>query len=268
MARIYGLNGLIRGRQGNNVFSVQNGTQVVKLYNPVVSNPRTLAQREQRTKFALAGKMSMATPNEALVGLSGASKRNRRAQFVRSLVAAASTSGTINELTASVPYTSVVYSEGSVPQWSAVPTISASFAGTALSSRVTVTVQSLQLSTGAPAGYGELLIVALYDIATSRLEEVQVQERVTGSTSTFIFRQGTRRNVYIVTYIAPFIEDVTRSRLRTSNLQGDENNVTLSANSIMRLSSASWGQSIPVAVTPVLGAETAVAPSPGDDDNR
>lgn len=268
MAKIYGLNGLIRGRQGNNVFSVQNGTQVVKLYNPVVSNPRTLAQREQRTKFALAGKMSMATPNEALVGLSGASKRNRRAQFVRSLVYAASVSGTVDALTATVPYTSVVYSEGTVPQWSVVPTVTASFSGSTLSSRVTVSVAALQLSSGAPAGYGELVIVALYDVATSQLEEVQVQRRATGTASNFSFRQGARRNVYIVTYLAPFIEDVTISRPRTAGLQGDENNVTLSASSIMRLSSASWGQSIPVAVTPVLGAETTMAPSPSDDDNR
>lgn len=268
MARIYGLNGLIRGRQGNNVFSVQNGTQVVKVYNPAVSNPRTLAQREQRTKFALAGKMSMATPNEALIGLSGASKRNRRAQFVRSLVNAASVSGTIDALTAAVPYSSVMYSEGTVPQWSIAPTVTASFTGSALSSRVTVSVTSLQLSSGAPAGYGELVIVALYDISTSQLEEVQVQRRSASAAANFSFRQGVRRNVYIVTYLAPFIEDVEATRPRTSFLSGTETDINLSASSLLRLSSARWGQSIPVSVTPVLGAETAVAPNPIDDNNR
>lgn len=58
MAKIYGLNGKIKGRQGNNVFRIRRGTQVVAEYNPSPLNPKTMAQVTQRGKFALANKVA------------------------------------------------------------------------------------------------------------------------------------------------------------------------------------------------------------------
>lgn len=269
MARLYGLNGLIRGRQGNNVYAVQGGTQVLKVYNPVVYNPRTLPQREQRVKFALAGKMSSATPSEALIGINRASKRARRAAFVSSLARVASVSGTADNLVASVPYESVIYSEGALAMYSVVPTITAVAQTSASGRRVAVNVSALVPSADAPTNYGELVIAALYDVATSSLDEVQVGERIAGSATQFLFRQGAARDCHVAVYIVPFVEQNSLSRPNSGNLTDTETAITLTANSVYRLASADFGRSVFINVYPVLGAaQSASAPIVTDDDNR
>lgn len=268
MAKLYGLNGLIRGRQGNNVYSVQNGTQVLKVYNPVVYNPRTLSQREQRVKFALAGKMSGATPSEALVGLVGASNRARRAAFVRLLTNAASVTGTIDNLVATVPYDEVIYSEGAVAMYSVVPTVTAAAQGTSTTMRISVNVSGMAVSSYTPANYGELVVVALYDAADSSLEEVQVQERTLNVTNQFLFRQGKQRDCRVCAYIVPFIEQNTVSRPRTGAIADSETAVTLTAQSVYRLTSAEFGRSVFLGVYPVITSSQSHAVAPDDDSNR
>ena len=254
MARIYGLNGLIRGRQGNNVFSIQNGTQVVKVYNPQVANPRTLAQREQRVKFALAGKMSGATPSDALIGLNGANPRARRARFVRMLTLRSSVSGTASDLVASVDYENVVYSEGSLAVYSTAPTITAVASGTASSRRVTVTIGGMTLSPLAPTGYGELIVAALYDAETSMLDEVQVQEREVGASMQIVFRQGFPRDCHVAVYVVPFVNEQRLARPFSVGIADSETAVTLNARSLYHLAGSNFGLSVLLGVYPVLGA--------------
>lgn len=265
MARIYGINGLIRGRQGNNVFSIQNGTQVVKVYNPQVANPRTIAQREQRVKFAMAGKMSGATPSDALIGMGGSSNRARRARFVQQITQRASVTGAASNLVAAIPYESVIYSEGSVAMYSIAPTITATAAGAASSRRVTVTVSALSLSTITPTGYGELIIAALYDSETSMLDEVQVQERTTGSPNTIVFRQGQQRDCRVACYVVPFINEQRLARPVSNALADTETSVTLTARSLYHLAGSDFGLSVYLGIYPVLGAQTSMSPS---DDMR
>lgn len=262
MARIYGLNGLIRGRQGNNVFSIQNGTQVVKVYNPQVANPRTIAQREQRVKFALAGKMSGATPSDALIGMLGGNNRARRARFVQLITQRSSVSGTESNLVAAIPYESVVYSEGSVAMYSVPPTITAVAAGLANSRRIQVTVSAISAG-GSPSGYGELVVAALYDAETSMLDEVQVQERVSGTSTVFNFRQGQQRDCRVACYVVPFINEQRLARPISNALADSATGVTLTARSLSRLAGSDFGLSVFLGVYPVLGAETSVAPSNG-----
>ena len=268
MARIYGLNGALRGRQGNNVFSVQNGTQVVKAYQPVVSNPRTPSQRAQRAKFALAGKMSGITPNDAIVGLSGGSPRSRRAAFVRSLTLAASVTAQGNDLVAIVPYADVVYSVGSLALYSVPVNITASWFNSDGNSRVVVQIPAMNFNLGTgslPQGYGELAIAALYDSATSQLDEVQVKER-SGVSMNISFRQGVRRDCRIAVYFVPFTTAVTAAGQRAGMLADTETAVNLTSTIAQRLSGANFGASVLQSVVGVIGAETSVAPSPSGDD--
>lgn len=53
MARIFGLSGRITGRKGDAVFAVRGGEQIVRQYNPIVHNPQTAAQTQQRAKMKL-----------------------------------------------------------------------------------------------------------------------------------------------------------------------------------------------------------------------
>lgn len=266
MARIYGINGVLRGKQGNNVFSVQNGTQVVKAYQPVVANPRTTGQREQRAKFALAGKMSGATPSLALSGMIGSNIRAKRARFVANILRNSATSGTSAALVASIPFADVVYSEGSVGQWRDGISFTAAWAGTELGrDKITATFTAGQLLSGAPAGYNELRIVALYDAATSTLEEVQVKETQATTPLTFVFRESGRRDCFVVGYIVPFIRTTSRSNPVSSGLYGSESAASLNVNSSAIISGADFGRSLLFSVVALQGdAQHAVNPSSDD----
>lgn len=242
MAKLYGLNGLIRGRQGNNVFSIQNGTQVVKVYNPAVANPRTEAQQLQRAKFALAGKLSSATPSDALVGLTGSSNRSRRGDFVSRIVRAASSSLTGTGYEAQIAFVDMVFSVGSVPKWSVVYQMTAEFTASTI---VTATVPAMSIAGAAPAGYGELVVVGIFDGAGSPLDNLQVALRGRTAASSFVFRLNSRSSCVIAAWSVPFLVGSREAAMRAGNLGLTEGNdgTLLSALSRLVASSAEFGNS-------------------------
>lgn len=82
MAKVVGLVGSASGKLGNVVYAVSNGVQVARVYQPVISNPKSSAQLLQRAKGNLIGRISAITPREAIIGL-GANNRQRRAEYLR-----------------------------------------------------------------------------------------------------------------------------------------------------------------------------------------
>lgn len=265
MARIYGLNGLIRGRQGNNVFSIQNGTQVVKAYNPSVFNPKSIGQREQRARFALAGKLSAATPAMAISGLNGSSQREKRARLVSQVIKGSSVSGTIDNLVASIPITNIRWSEGSVNRQSFF------FSATAVydSYSVVATVPAMSLTPSAPAGYGEMVVCGMFDTEGRALDQVQAAIRNTTTANTFTFRETpTRVAATVAVWVCPFQMDESISEGVSSNLFPQDGSLSMRVRSSTTLSGRKWGVSEPQPVIEVSPATTSVAPSPSDDDNR
>lgn len=243
MAKIYGLNGVLRGRQGNNVFSVFNGTQVVKAYQPVVANPKTLSQREQRAKFALAGKFSSATPSDALVGMRGGNPRERRAKFVQILVKNATTRLSGSSVIAAVPFESVKFSEGALGVYSYVPTITAQWSGSASRENVRVTVSALSLPNIVPEGYGERIVVAVFDPATYALDQLETAIR-TNAAADFYFRVGERRDVVVAAYVVPFVADDSVRSFSTSNMYSEDNSVELQGLLSSGAASLTFGESV------------------------
>lgn len=71
--KLTGITGTGSGKLGSSVFAVNSGVQLVRQYQPVVSNPSTVAQVEQRAKLKLASqlardlKQSIAIPRVGLV---------------------------------------------------------------------------------------------------------------------------------------------------------------------------------------------------------
>lgn len=268
MARIYGLNGLIQGRQGNNVFSIQNGTQVLKKYNPSVANPRTEAQQTQRVKFALAGKISGCTPHDALVGLVGASKRARRASFVSSLVRAAVPSVVTGTYSAEIPFTSIIFSRGALPRWGSPFVITAEYEGTR---NIQVTVPAMTVVAGAPSGYGELVVIGLFDGSASPLDDMQVIVHDRTAASTVTFRENFQISGVIVSWVIPYVTTSRENGLNVSNLypNTDNNGVRVATSPLSLMSNAEFGQSVvnyQVLVNPTQNM--AGSPSDGDDANR
>lgn len=58
MATMQGITGKLSGKMGSAVFRVRDGQQVVTQYNPIVKNPNSPAQQEQRAKFKLMSQLS------------------------------------------------------------------------------------------------------------------------------------------------------------------------------------------------------------------
>ena len=56
--KLYGLFGKGSGKRGSSVFAISSGEQIVREYNPVVENPNTPAQAEQRAKFKLLSQLA------------------------------------------------------------------------------------------------------------------------------------------------------------------------------------------------------------------
>lgn len=60
MAKVYGLNGYLRGKLGNTVFAIRNGEQLSRQYNPNPMNPKTAMQTANRAKLKLLSQLSAA----------------------------------------------------------------------------------------------------------------------------------------------------------------------------------------------------------------
>ena len=56
--KLYGFTGKGSGKMGSSVFAISGGEQIVRQYNPVVSNPSTPAQVEQRAKLKLLSQLA------------------------------------------------------------------------------------------------------------------------------------------------------------------------------------------------------------------
>ena len=56
--KLHGFVGKGSGKLGSSVFAICGGEQIVRQYNPQVSNPQTAAQTEQRAKFKLLSQLA------------------------------------------------------------------------------------------------------------------------------------------------------------------------------------------------------------------
>lgn len=80
MAKIFGLNGVITGRQGNNVFAIRAGAQMLRKYQPVVFNPNTDAQVATRARMKLMSQLSAVMATAIAIPRDG--MKSPRNQFV------------------------------------------------------------------------------------------------------------------------------------------------------------------------------------------
>lgn len=274
MARIYGLNGILRGRQGNNVFSVQNGTQVVKAYQPVVSNPRTFPQQIQRSKFALAGKLSAVVPSGALVGLDGGNKRSRRSVFVgliaKNATITTSQSGSGVSVNASIAYDKIVFSQGSLGRYTYFSGSTAAYVTDNNEVRVRVSVPGYStnpIAADAPEGYGELVIVCMFDPTGSRLDGCQYAVR-TDAAMQFDFAVSSATGCHVTIYLVPFAPvDGVNAFSADGNLADGSGDVSLMMSSDTYLAGMKFGNSRWVVTRPLVAPSSMHSPSP-DDNTR
>lgn len=236
--------GQFSGRVGGVVYAVQAGRQVVRAYQPVVSNPKSTAQSIQRAKGNLVGRISKITPWQILEGL-GDNKFNRRSRFLRLLLqktTAGQAAGDPTQFNAKLNDSDFVFSEGPLVPLHTVGTLSA-------------TAQNVQYgiitSTGAPAALAALqglLVVTVIKQSSGVWEEVRYrfftpQELAAGSVqATF---QHLAEGAYTASiYAAPFAAaDGTVLPTRTSDLTSTETSLDAILEVGTGASSVVWGNS-------------------------
>ena len=171
MAKVVGIIGSASGKVGNVVYAVTNGMQTARVYQPVVSNPKTAGQSSQRAKANLAGRVSGFVPRTAIMGL-GNNARQRRSEFLRNILKNASVTAARGSFVAKIQPADVVFSKGAVM----VPVTLQSI--TAIANLVSVALNGVASTIIAPEVYASRLVrlvAMVYEENTTNLVEVSTK---------------------------------------------------------------------------------------------
>lgn len=209
MAKVVGLIGSASGKVGNVVYAVTNGIQTARVYQPVVANPKTKGQTDQRAKMSLAGRLSAILPSMAIDGMPGANLREKRGAFIKSVIRVS----TINADMAKVEPSGLVLSVGRVQVYQRAVTVTAT-AGAADGRVVTVAVSQTAAAgdiSSRPANYRERLVVLAVNGVTSNYDYARVVDAnlpTTGGTAAvtnvqFYLSEGASDYTFYV-YAVPF----------------------------------------------------------------
>lgn len=194
--------GKFSGKVGGVVFAISNGEQIVRAYQPVVSNPKSSLQLVQRAKGNLTGRISSFVPRTAIAGL-GNNNRERRAEFLRNILRNAVVTQSSGNYNAKIADENVLFSKGSTQISVSLSSIVANAEG------VIINLTGASAEAITPADYAALqtrLVCMVYDSTTQDLVEVVTKianKPSLGSTqSTFIpfLKQG---GYIVVVYAIP-----------------------------------------------------------------
>lgn len=242
MGKFVGVIGTISGKVGNVVFvKGEKGISYGRTYQPVVANPKTIGQTDQRAKMNLVGRMSQVTPKTLLVGLNGSNNRQRRSEFNSHLLNVATIDrSTPEKVIAKIAPEDVIFSQGA-------EVISASIAAPT----VTATSVSVALTLGdtALAGrYGERIVVAVIDpndkAGYSQVKFVDVTlDSTTAQTATINFGEPIADESLVCIYRLPFMLTEDGANLKAETLANDGTDITaqlLAGGNYVR----GWGNSL------------------------
>lgn len=217
MAKFVGFIGTISGKVGTTVFQKgEKGISYGRSYQPVVYNPKTERQTDQRAKMNLVGRMSQVTPKELLVGMGGMNNRQRRSAFTRILLNVATIDrSNPGSVIAKVTPENVVFSQGA-------EVLSASAAAPS----VTATSVSVALTLGDAtlAGrYGERVVVAIIDPSDkagySQVKYVDVVlDSTTATTATINLGSPITSESLVCVYRLPFVLTEDGASLKAETL--------------------------------------------------
>lgn len=166
MGKSVGVIGSTTGKVGNLVYSISNGMQVVRVYQPNIHNPKTALQSAQRAKVNLAGRISSMVPRTAIMGL-GSNNRMRRGEFLRNVLLNTQVTTLNDTFNAKIAQELVLFSKGPVVLSVTNPTFNA------VANSITVTLRgSAAFSADDYAAMQTRIVVMVYDITTQDIVEV------------------------------------------------------------------------------------------------
>lgn len=225
MAKVVGLVGAASGKIGNLVYAVTNGMQTARVYQPIVSNPKSIGQLMQRAKGNLAGRISGFVPRTALMGL-GANNRIRRGEFLRILLKGATVSNVEGVFEAKIQPPDVLFSKGAVLLPVEMSNIDAA------AHQVSVTLSGFADTVIAPEVYASRLVrlvAMVYEQNSNDLIEVSTRlatmpdQGATATTSMAIAHAG---GFDVFVYAIPMsTEDGSAASVDTSVVGLDDDNI-------------------------------------------
>lgn len=244
MAKFAKLLGSARGRIGGIVFSKGDGGEnYARAYQPKVNNPKSTAQKSQRAKMNLVGRMSGVTPAVVLAGLQGENNRQRRSRFSSMLLKATIVDMTDpSQIVAKVAPEDIIFSEGSCAVMSTITT--------PVSVTAEIVTLALTLTNSGIAGaYGEKVIVTVIDPSAkggySMVHSSDVIfDNTTAKQVTINIAPSIVDESMVCVYRVPFmLTDDGRAAISTSTIYNDGTDVLaqfLSGSAAVRV----WGRSI------------------------
>lgn len=244
MGKVVGLIGSASGKIGNLVYAVINGIQMARVYQPVVSNPKTTGQNLQRAKGNLAGRMSSFVPRSAIFGL-GHNARVRRSEFLRNILKEADASYDEGQYVAKINPAKVLFSKGAVVLPVTLTSITAS------EHSVAVVLNGVADTVIAPETYASRLVrlvVMVYSANSSDLMEVSTKMATMpeqGATATTTIAVSTTGSYDVYVYAIPMsTEDGTAASVDTSVVGLDDNDIAASLSVNGKAVAFSYGKSL------------------------
>lgn len=203
MAKSVGLVGTIRGKAGNYVYAKgENGSTIVRAYQPQVTNPNTDAQILQRAKLNLAGRLSKITPKGVIIGMDGATNRQRRSRYNALIAKSAVATVSGGQGTASITDAQLKFSEGNAMNWGYGTTITE---GKTTATGINNIIVNRSCYVEAQGHYAEKLIAVVVDAGGSMYKRVTSADIAFNAATTAVanipvgeLAVGDKVNVYAV----------------------------------------------------------------------
>lgn len=203
MAKSVGLVGTLRGKAGNYVYAKgENGSTIVRAYQPQVTNPNTDAQILQRAKLNLAGRLSKITPKGVIIGMDGATNRQRRSRYNALIAKSAVATVSGGQGSASITDAQLKFSEGTALNWGYGATITE---GKTTETGINNVIVNRNCYVEAQGHYAEKLIAVVVDASGSmykRITSVDINFNAATSAVANIpvgeLAVGDKVNVYVV----------------------------------------------------------------------
>lgn len=204
MGKIYGINGVVRGKIGGTVYyKGADGSTYARTYQPTVLNPKSSAQLVQRCKMNLAGRVSSITPSAVLKAFGYSGNRKNRSAFVSALVKVTHVTHASGEYEAKVQPATVQFSRGAEAPHA---TVSTPVTVTASQATLGLTVNDASLI----GKYGERIVVAIMRPEDDGLFSAVLYQDVlftadTESTVAIAFPAAIPNGTMVSVYRVPFV---------------------------------------------------------------
>lgn len=249
MAKIRGIAGGINGRAGEMVFSKgDNGTTIMKKYQPVVSNPRTEGQLNQRAKMNVVGQFVGLCPNGLLRPLSAGSNRMNRAVLSSRLLKAASVTKDGEAYVASFPPSAVKFAAGNQAALTSIDSVVVE------DNKVTITATP-NVDAGLLNKYGDRIVIGILSDSGNRLYDgvVYTDHVVTTNTAQTIvmnLNQPLAEGQTLVVWRVPFVLNDGTTSVNGQNIYIGDSAISAALSTNSNALVANWGDTYVVEVVP------------------